>query len=71
MAALERPPEKDFNIQEVFAYLLKQDKYYEGTKWEMHLFDVFPELEKYYDPTYVSKDELKETLNIENNEDIL
>ena len=38
---------------------------------EMHLFDVFPELEKYYDPTYVSKDELKETLNIENNEDIL
>ena len=71
VAALERPPEKDFNIQEVFAYLLKQDKYYEGTKWEMHLFDVFPELEKYYDPTYVSKDELKETLNIENNEDIL
>ena len=53
VASLERPPEKDFNIQEVFAYLLKQDKYYEGTKWEMHLFDVFPELEEYYDqPTY-------------------
>jgi hypothetical protein len=71
VASLERPPEKDFNIQEVFAYLLKQDKYYEGTKWEMHLFDVFPELEEYYDPTYVPQDELKGTLNIENKEDIL
>ena len=71
VASLERPPEKDFNIQEVFAYLLKQDKYYKGTKWEMNLFDVFPELEEYYDPTYVSQDELKGTLNIENKEDIL
>ena len=71
VAALERPAEKDFNIQEVFAYLIKQDKYYEGTKWEMHLFDVFPELEKYYDPTYVPEDDLYKTLNIQNNEDIL
>tara|TARA_B100000902_G_scaffold284028_1_gene270001 strand:+ start:2500 stop:4080 length:1581 start_codon:yes stop_codon:yes gene_type:complete len=71
VASLERPPEKDFNIQEVFSYLLKQDKYYKGTKWEMNLFDVFPELEEYYDPTYVPQDELKGTLNIENKEDIL
>tara|TARA_B100001094_G_scaffold332604_1_gene405406 strand:- start:33 stop:1604 length:1572 start_codon:yes stop_codon:yes gene_type:complete len=71
VASLERPPEKDFNIQEVFAYLLKQDKYYKGTKWEMNLFDVFPELKEYYDPTYVPQDELKGTLNIENKEDIL
>ena len=37
----------------------------------MHLFDVFPELEKYYDPTYVPEDDLYKTLNIQNNEDIL
>lgn len=29
-------------------YLLLMDKRYEGTKWEMHLFDVFPELKEYY-----------------------
>ena len=31
--------------------MLKADKFYEGTKWESHLFDVFPELKPYYDPT--------------------
>jgi len=41
-------PEPGIDIQEVFDYLLKGDKYYTGTKWEMHLFDVFPELEEYY-----------------------
>ena len=51
--ALERPADEDVNIQDTFAYLIKQDKYYKGTKWECTLFDVFPELEKYYDPTYV------------------
>ena len=63
VAALERPAEKDFNIQEVFSYLLKQDKYYKGTKWEMNLFDVFPELEEYYDPNYISQDDLNLTVN--------
>lgn len=48
VAALEMPAEPDCDIQEVFDYLLKQDKHYEGTKWEMHLFDVFPELKEYY-----------------------
>jgi len=47
-AALKMEPEPGVDIQEVFDYLLKGDKYYKGTKWEMHLFDVFPELEEYY-----------------------
>ena len=48
-AALKRPPENDCNLQDTLKYLLKQDKAYVGTKWEMHLFDVFPELEKYWE----------------------
>jgi hypothetical protein len=27
---------------------MKGDEAYRGTKWEMELFDVFPELEEYY-----------------------
>jgi len=50
IAALERPQDPDINIQDIFEYLLRTDKFYEGTKWEMHLFDVFPELEKFYRP---------------------
>ena len=51
VAALERPADPDVDLQNVFDYMLKADKFYEGTKWESHLFDVFPELEPYYDPT--------------------
>jgi sulfatase maturation enzyme AslB (radical SAM superfamily) len=29
-------------------YFLMNDARYKGTKWEMHLFDVFPELKEYY-----------------------
>ena len=36
-------------------YLLKIDKYYEGTKWEANLFDVFPELKKYNGEKRVKK----------------
>ena len=36
-------------------YLLKIDKYYEGTKWEANLFDVFPELKKYNEEKRVKK----------------
>ena len=36
-------------------YLLKIDKYYEGTKWEENLFDVFPELKKYNGEKRVKK----------------
>lgn len=50
VAALERPVDPDFDIQNLFDYMLKADKFYEGTKWEYHLFEVFPELEKYYEP---------------------
>jgi len=48
-AALSKDPEPDISIQDTFNYLLKQDKAYIGTKWEMHLFDVFPELKEYYE----------------------
>jgi hypothetical protein len=54
-AALRRPAHPAFNIQDVFSYLLKGDKYYEGTKWEKHLFDVFPELEEYYIPAEITE----------------
>jgi len=48
VAALEMPPEPDIDIQDVFDYLLKQDEHYRGTKYEMHLFETFPELEEFY-----------------------
>lgn len=41
---------KDLNINDTFEYCLMMDKRYKGTKWEMNLFDVFPELEEYYTP---------------------
>jgi len=47
-AALKLPEEKDNDFQDTLNYMLKQDKAYKGTKWEMNLFDVFPELKKYY-----------------------
>lgn len=50
VACLERPQEPDCDIQDVFDYMLKADNHYKGTKWEMHLFDVFPELKPYYNP---------------------
>ena len=46
---LKLPPEPDFNMQELYKYCLDMDKSYEGTKWEMNLFEIFPELEKYYE----------------------
>ena len=47
-AALKLPADPNFNINDVFDYMLQQDKYYEGTKHELHLFEVYPELEEYY-----------------------
>ena len=46
--ALKMDPDPDSNVKEVLQYLLDTDKAYKGTKWEMNLFDVFPELEEYY-----------------------
>tara|TARA_B100000902_G_scaffold79934_1_gene84650 strand:- start:454 stop:1884 length:1431 start_codon:yes stop_codon:yes gene_type:complete len=37
------------DYKDTIRYLLNVDKYYKGTKWEMNLFDVFPELKKYYE----------------------
>ena len=47
-AALKLPQDPGADIQEVFDYLLKGDEYYTGTRWESHLFDIFPELEEFY-----------------------
>jgi MoaA/NifB/PqqE/SkfB family radical SAM enzyme len=45
----------NLDYQDTFEYLLMNDKYYKDTKWEMQLFDVFPELEKFYKPKIESK----------------
>lgn len=54
IAALEMPQDPDIDIQDIFDYLLRGDKFYEGTKWESHLFDVFPELEEFYVPQKIT-----------------
>ena len=36
------------DYQDTLDYLLMNDKYYKGTKWEGNLFEVFPELEEHY-----------------------
>ena len=36
------------NYQDTLNYLIMIDNYYKGTKWEMNLFETFPELEEYY-----------------------
>lgn len=46
--ALELPPDPGANFNEVCDYLMKGDEAYRGTKWEMELFELFPELEEYY-----------------------
>ena len=49
----EEPIQRDgkaLDINDTFKYCLMMDKRYKGTKWEMNLFDVFPELEEYYTP---------------------
>ena len=35
-------------LNHTFNYLLKQDEYYKGTKYEKNLFEVFPELKEFY-----------------------
>ena len=40
--------ETTVGYKDAIDYLLMVDKRYKGTKWEMNLFDVFPELKEYY-----------------------
>ena len=54
-AALSLPNDPGIDMQEVFDYMLDADKYYKGTKWEMNLFEVFPELEEFYIPKHKRK----------------
>ena len=49
-AALKMPEDENNDFQDTLNYMLKQDKAYKGTKWEMNLFDVFPELKEFYEP---------------------
>ena len=51
-AALRMDEEPDNDFQDTLNYMLQQDKAYVGTKWESHLFDVFPELKEYYEGTH-------------------
>lgn len=37
------------NYKDTISYLLMTDWRYKNTKWEMNLFDVFPELEEFYE----------------------
>lgn len=37
-------------LQKTLKYFLDGDEYYKGTKYELNLFDVFPELEEFYNP---------------------
>ena len=46
---LEMPAEEDFNAKELYKYCMDMDKSYEGTKWEMNLLDIFPELKEHYE----------------------
>lgn len=48
-SALRMDEEPGNDFQDTLNYMLKQDKAYIGTKWESHLFDVFPELKEYYE----------------------
>jgi pyruvate-formate lyase-activating enzyme len=59
IACLEMPQDSDINIQDTFEYLLRADKFYQGTKWEMNLFDVFPELKEYYIPQEITPEKEK------------
>ena len=58
-AALRMPADPDVDLQHIFGYLLRTDEYYKGTKWESHLFDVFPELEEFYIRKPLSDAEIK------------
>tara|TARA_B110000285_G_C15125769_1_gene620143 strand:+ start:1379 stop:3001 length:1623 start_codon:yes stop_codon:yes gene_type:complete len=49
-AALKMEKDPGVNIQDTFDYLIKGDEYYKNTKWNLKLFDVFPELEEFYIP---------------------
>ena len=52
---LKMPAEKNFQPKELYKYCLDMDKSYQGTKWEMDLLDVFPELQSHYDSVHREK----------------
>ena len=52
---LKMPPEKNFQPKELYKYCKDMDKSYYGTKWEMNLLEVFPELQSHYDSVHKEK----------------
>lgn len=40
-------------LQRTLKYFLDGDEYYKGTRYELNLFDVFPELEEFYKPVQI------------------
>ena len=52
---LRMPPEKNFKPKELYKYCIDMDESYLGTKWEMDLMKVFPELKPHYDSVHQEK----------------
>lgn len=45
----------NYDYQETLDYLLMIDNRYKDTKWDMDLFEVYPELEKFHKPKMIRK----------------
>jgi len=45
---LRLPADPDFNPVELYKYCIDMDSSYEGTKWQMNLLEVFPELKPHF-----------------------
>jgi pyruvate-formate lyase-activating enzyme len=52
---LRMPAEKNFKPKELYKYCIDMDESYLGTKWEMDLMKVFPELKPHYDSVHQEK----------------
>jgi MoaA/NifB/PqqE/SkfB family radical SAM enzyme len=46
---LKIPPEENFQPKELYKYCMDMDESYKGTKWEMNVLDIFPELQSHYE----------------------
>ena len=57
---LRLPAEENFQPKELYKYCIDADEAYKGTKWEMNVLDVFPELKPHYLQTVVEPQIYKE-----------
>ena len=59
-----------FTPQDALDYLIMFDNKYKGTKWEMNLFDIYPELEEFYKPGIPKRDaNFKNDIHVINEDD--